>query len=79
MTFTSSDDTGIASHEIQLSRDGGATFTTLSTGIAGNVQSFQVTIPNEKIKKAVIKVIARDAAGNSGEGVSGIFKVKKSN
>jgi hypothetical protein len=77
VTFTSRDDSGsIASHEIQLSRDSGATFSPLATGVPGNVQSFQVTFPNEKIKKAVIKVIARDAAGNAGEGVSGVFKIK---
>jgi hypothetical protein len=76
VSFTSSDDVGVASHEIQLSRDNGATFSPLATGVPGNVQSFQVTLPNEKVKKAVIKVIARDAAGNTGEGVSGVFKIK---
>jgi hypothetical protein len=77
VTFTSRDDTGIVSHEIQLSRDEGRTFSSLATGVAGNLQSFQVNIPNEKVKKAVIKVIAKDAAGNAGEGVSGVFKIKK--
>lgn len=76
VTFTSSDNTAVVSHEIQLSKDNGATFATLNTGIPGNVSSFQITVPTGKVKKGVIKVIARDAAGNAGEGVSGVFKIK---
>ncbi|MEW6735731.1 MAG: hypothetical protein AB1489_30850 [Acidobacteriota bacterium] len=79
--FMSSDDIGVVSHDIQISVDNGANFTTLANGIAGNVQSFMVTIPKVKGnqgKKSLIKVIARDAAGNSGQDVSDApFKIKK--
>ncbi|MBX7221530.1 MAG: hypothetical protein K1Y36_16385, partial [Blastocatellia bacterium] len=78
VTWTSRDNIGIASHQILLSKDDGATFpTTLAASVAGTAQSFSVTIPNEKIKKGKIKVTARDAAGNTGEGVSTTFKVKQ--
>ncbi|MBX7218386.1 MAG: NF038122 family metalloprotease [Blastocatellia bacterium] len=77
VTWNSTDNVGIATHRITLSKDGGRTFpTALASGIAGTAQSFAVTIPSEKIKQAQIKVIAVDAAGNAGEGVSTIFKVK---
>ncbi|MEW6732551.1 MAG: hypothetical protein AB1489_14575 [Acidobacteriota bacterium] len=77
--FMSSDDTGVVSHEIQLSQDGGSTFAPLAASVPGNVQSFMVTLPNTKVKKAIIKVIARDASGNAGEDVSdAAFKIKKS-
>ncbi|MBX7221531.1 MAG: NF038122 family metalloprotease [Blastocatellia bacterium] len=78
VTWTSRDNVGIASHQILLSKDDGATFpTTLAASVAGTAQSFSVTIPNEKIKKGKIKVTANDAAGNTGEGVSTTFKVKQ--
>ena len=77
VTWTSSDNIGVTGHEILLSRDDGATFpTSLATSISGSATSFSVTIPNEKIKKARLKVTARDVAGNTGEGVSTPFKVK---
>lgn len=78
VTFTSTDNTGVVSHDVLLSMDGGTNFTPLVTGQPGNVQSISVTIPNSKIKKGVIRVVAKDAAGNAGMGSSGIFKVKPS-
>jgi hypothetical protein len=79
VTFTSSDDVSIASHEIQLSIDNGASFMPLATGIPGNVQSASITVPNVKAPKSLIKVIARDAAGNMSEDVSdATFKIKVS-
>lgn len=76
ITFTSSDDRGVVSHDFQFSPDNGANFVTFAQGLPGNLQSLTIMVPNMKIKQGLIKVIARDAAGNIGEGISGIFKIK---
>ncbi|MBX7221532.1 MAG: hypothetical protein K1Y36_16395 [Blastocatellia bacterium] len=78
VTWTSGDNVGVVSHQILLSRDDGATFpVTLADSISGSAQSVSIVIPNEKIAKGKIKVVARDTAGNVGEGVSSTFKVKQ--
>ncbi|MBI4751546.1 MAG: hypothetical protein HY774_23950 [Acidobacteria bacterium] len=77
IAWTSTDNGTIAKHDIQLSSDDGATFTTtLATGLPGTAQSFTATAPATKIKKAKVRVVATDAAGNFGEGISVKFKVK---
>ena len=78
ITFTSTDNRGVVSHEFQFSPDNGNTFVTFAQNVRGNIQSLTIPVPNMKIKQALIKVIARDAAGNAGEGVSGVFKIKPS-
>lgn len=75
VTFTSQDNVAIVSHDIQISLDG-TNFTPLATGLPGNITSAMVTIPNTKTKMAMIRVIAKDAAGNMGSAVSGKFKIK---
>ncbi|MBX7221092.1 MAG: S8 family serine peptidase [Blastocatellia bacterium] len=77
VTWISGDNVGVSSHQILLSADDGLTFPTpLATGVAGAAQTFSVMLPNQKIGQGKIKVVATDAAGNSGEGVSTTFKVK---
>lgn len=76
ITFTSTDNVGVVAQDIQFSPDGGVTFAPVATNLAGNISSFMVTVPNMKIKKGIIKVIAKDAAGNIGMGLSGVFKIK---
>jgi len=76
VTFTSQDNTGVASHEVQITLDG-TNFMTLASGLPGTATSAMVTIPNMKTKKtAAIRVVARDAAGNMGAGTSPAFKIK---
>ncbi len=75
VTFTSQDNVGVASHDIQIALDG-TTFTTLASGLPGTATSAMVTIPNMKTKASIIRVIARDAAGNMGSGNSTAFKIK---
>lgn len=75
VTFTSADNIGVVSQDVQIAVDG-TNFTTLVSGLAGTATSAMVTIPNTKSKAAVIRVIARDAAGNMGMGNSGAFKIK---
>jgi YVTN family beta-propeller protein len=81
VTWQSSDNTSISSHEILLSTDGGTSFPkTLATGIFGTDRSFAITLPKElpKTGKARIRVIAIDASGNKGMGdSSNNFKIKK--
>lgn len=78
ITFTSTDNRGVVSHEFQFSPDNGNNFITFAQGLPGNIQSLTIPLPNMKINQALIKVIARDAAGNAGEGLSGTFKIKPS-
>lgn len=75
VTFTSTDNVGVASHDIQIAIDG-TNFTTLASGLPGTATSAMVTIPNMKAKGSIIRVIARDAAGNMGSGNSAPFKIK---
>ena len=70
---------GLASHDIQLSLDAGATFPfTLATGLSGSTQSINLTVPTSvpKSKTSRIRVIARDVAGNVGQGDSIVLKLK---
>ncbi len=78
ITYKSSDDRGVVSHEFLFSPDNGKNFVSFAQGIPGNVQSITIPVPNMKIKQGLIKIIARDAAGNQGEGFSGVFKIKPS-
>jgi len=66
--WTSTDTVGVTSHQIRFSGNGGASFpTVIATGLAGTVKSFNWTVPSSlKTTKGRIRVIARDAAGNSG-------------
>ena len=79
--WQSSDNIVLASHDLLLSTDGGATFaTTIATGLPGSAQSFSfaVSATQPKSKTARIRVIARDAAGNVAQDDSDEnFKIKK--
>lgn len=76
--WTSADNIGVVAHDIQLSTNGGASFAiTVATNLPGTQQSFTWNVPAEVItNQAVIRVIARDASGNSGQGESGIFVIQ---
>ncbi|HXF05639.1 MAG TPA: Ser-Thr-rich GPI-anchored membrane family protein [Blastocatellia bacterium] len=76
--WTSSDNIGVVAHDIQLSTNGGASFAiTVAANLPGTQQTFTWNVPAEVVtNQAVIRVIARDAAGNSGQGDSGIFVIQ---
>lgn len=78
ISWTSSDNTAVTSHDVLYATDGGAFATTVVAGLAGTQQQFVWAIPSTlpKTKVARVKVIARDAAGNSGEAISNGFVVK---
>jgi hypothetical protein len=78
ITWTSSDNTAVASHEILFAEDGVNFSTTVIAGLVGNERSFTWTVPDSLPKTGTgrIKIIARDAQGNAGEAVSGNLKIK---
>ncbi|MBI4747048.1 MAG: right-handed parallel beta-helix repeat-containing protein [Acidobacteria bacterium] len=78
ISWTSADNIAVTSHDVLYATDGTTFSTTVVTGLPGNQQQFAWTVPASfaKTKKARVKVIARDAASNSGEAVSGTFVVK---
>ncbi|MBI4751085.1 MAG: hypothetical protein HY774_21620 [Acidobacteria bacterium] len=75
------DDIGVTTQEIRLSLDGAETFDiSIATGLAGTVQEFEFTPPASReyqTKQAVLRVIAEEAAGNSGSDDSDdFFRIK---
>lgn len=75
--WTSTDNISIATHDILLSTNGGASFpTTVATNLPGTQQTFTWNVPTGLASnQAVIRVIARDTSGNSGQGDSGTFVI----
>lgn len=69
VTWTSADNTGVASQDLSLSTDGGMTFPmVVAAGLGGAVQSFSFTIPNSlQTPNARLRLAVRDAAGNRAE------------
>jgi hypothetical protein len=79
ITWQSSSSQGIVSQDVLLSTDDGASFSTLASGLPGAAQSYVFDIPASQpmVKKARIRVIAIDAAGNIGQDDSDeSFKIK---
>jgi hypothetical protein len=70
--WTSTDNIGLASHDILLSTDGGHTFSaTITSGLSGEAQSFDWTVPLGILTdQARIQVVARDEVGNAGRDAS---------
>ncbi|MFA4843104.1 MAG: putative Ig domain-containing protein, partial [Candidatus Omnitrophota bacterium] len=68
ISWTSSDNVGIAAQEIRLSTDGGVTYpTVIASGLASSVQNFNWPVPADlSTNRARIKIICLDAAGNTG-------------
>ncbi|MCS6885302.1 MAG: alpha/beta hydrolase fold domain-containing protein [Acidobacteriota bacterium] len=79
ITWTSTDNVGVASHEVWLSTDAGVNFEVIAKGLAGTIQSFSWSVPAQlQAQSAVIGVLARDIAGNRRLGVSPPFVIKPS-
>ncbi|HEX7186303.1 MAG TPA: Ig-like domain-containing protein [Thermoanaerobaculia bacterium] len=62
--WISSDNVGVVAHDVKFSSDGGNNFVDIATNLPGSVQSFGWTAPNLQTTQGVIRVVARDAAGN---------------
>jgi hypothetical protein len=71
ITWTANDNVGVTSIDLAYSTDGGLTFTAIATGIA-NTGSYAWTVPNlgPSPTSALVKVVAHDAAGNTGQDLS---------
>jgi hypothetical protein len=78
ISWTSADDRGVASHDVVFAPDGSSFMVPVASGLAGDASSFTWTVPAAvpKTKTGVVKVIARDGAGNSGEATSGRLRIK---
>ena len=78
ISWVSSDNLAVTAHDVLYATDGTTFSTTVVTGLAGTQQQFAWTVPASfaKTKVARVKVIARDAATNTGEAVSSTFVVK---
>jgi hypothetical protein len=75
--WSSSDNLAVTSHDVLLSTNGGSTFSTIASNLSGNQQSFTWNVPaNVSTNQAQIRVVARDAAGNSGQATSGNFTIR---
>ncbi|MBK7994770.1 MAG: hypothetical protein IPK14_15730 [Blastocatellia bacterium] len=72
ISWMSNDNVGVASQDLSLSTDGGATFTTtLATGLPGSTQSFNFAIPQTlETNQARLRLIVRDAAGNMSQAIT---------
>ena len=83
ITWTATDNVGVTSIDIKYSTNGGTTYPyTIATGIS-NTGSRSWTVPNTPSTTCKVKVIAHDAAGNTGEDASNsnfiIFKPSSEN
>ena len=67
--WTATDNVGVTSIDIEYSTDGGATYRTIATSIPNN-GTYCWTVPDTLSGTCRVKVIARDAAGNTGWDVS---------
>jgi YD repeat-containing protein len=76
--WLSDDNVSVASHQVALSTDGGATFAApIAANLSGNAQSFIWAVPPDiaPTRTAVIRVTASDAAGNVQTAASGPLSI----
>ncbi len=67
ITWSTDDDVGVVNVDLRLSTDGGATYPTVIASAIPDTGSFNWTVPNVIFtSKARVKVMPRDAAGNTG-------------
>lgn len=64
--WSTDDDEAVANVDILLSTDGGATFPTLIAGATPDDGQFTWTVPSIHAPNARIRIVARDALGNTG-------------
>ncbi|RMG52994.1 MAG: PKD domain-containing protein, partial [Acidobacteria bacterium] len=75
--WSSSDNLAVTSHDVVLATDGVHFTITISSGLPGSAQSLTWSIPsNVATDSARIRIIARDAAGNTGQSESGLFIIR---
>jgi len=73
--WISDDDVGVSSADLELSTDGGATWSTVAGGLPA-AGSTTWTVPNVRTNQAVLRVLVRDGAGNTGsDAIDGLFAI----
>ncbi|MBX7219248.1 MAG: SBBP repeat-containing protein [Blastocatellia bacterium] len=72
IAWTSTDNRGVSTHQLDLSTDGGARFALpIAANLAGNVTAFSFQIPSDVTSATTrVRVLARDVAGNEGSAIS---------
>ncbi|MBX7222953.1 MAG: YncE family protein [Blastocatellia bacterium] len=78
IAWKSTDNVAVAAHDLRFAGNGTDFATEIVTGLAGSTQTFTWAIPTTlpKTLTGIIKVTARDVAGNTGEAISGIVQIK---
>lgn len=81
LQWQATDDRAVISQDLFLSTDGGASFPIkIATGLPGSENAFVFTMPEtvSRSKRARVRVVVRDAAGNSAQDDSdGDFRIRK--
>lgn len=79
ITWTAQDNTAIEIQDIQLSTDGGKTFSVpIATGLT-QVREFLWTVPSIATTTGRIRIVAKDVSGNVGESITKDFTIKVRN
>jgi len=67
ISWNATDDVAVTSQDVQLSTDGGTSFSTIAAGLAGSVNQYSWTAPASANNQSVrVRVVARDSACNLG-------------
>lgn len=69
ITWNATDNVAVTSVDLYYSNDGGTSFKSIATGET-NDGTYSWTVPNDPTTSAYVKVVAYDAAGNTGEDLS---------
>lgn len=71
ITWTSTDNDSLISHDLLLATDGTNFSTMIVSGLPGTTQNFTWNVPVglPKTRTGLVKVVAKDVAGNTGEAV----------
>ncbi|HEX2093274.1 MAG TPA: IPT/TIG domain-containing protein [Longimicrobiaceae bacterium] len=77
LQWQTSDNVGVVAHDVLFSANGGASFETVAAGLPGSQQSLPWQVPARPTPQGVIRVVARDAAGNqNGDRSDGFFTIR---
>ncbi|MEW6733470.1 MAG: choice-of-anchor B family protein [Acidobacteriota bacterium] len=73
--WTAKDDRGIVEQQLEISLDGGSTYTPLASQLSGDIRSFAVKLPSVTAEQARLRLSVRDSSNPLVAIESGIFKI----
>jgi immune inhibitor A len=76
LSWQAADNVGVTYVELQLSCDGGASWSFARFASSATSGSTTWTVPDQTCARAVLRMLARDAAGNTGAGQSAEFMIR---